>query len=56
MMSSKKKNRNQNAAAVTDSAAQEDAKNRVSMLNSNQIDEAVKNPPKKNPKGDKAGN
>ena len=51
-MSSKKKKQNQNAQSDCGCGcgknATDDMKNRVDMLNSNQIDETPKNPPKKN--------
>ena len=53
-MSDKKKKQNPNATAEHDSGsgknATDDMKNRVDMLNANQVDETTKNPPKKNGK------
>ena len=42
-----KKKKNQNLNRADDSFREQDAKNRTSMLNAAQIDEAVKNPPKR---------
>ncbi len=48
-----KKKKKQNGAQMNDAFREQDAKNQTSMLNAAQIDEAVKNPPKKDRTADK---